>query len=112
MGQCSNRGNIMAIKLIEITKGFSTNAVGDIIFTYNVVDDKGVPIIQEPLSSTMSANYDNADIKDIAGCLLRDAESKEYEVMRQVKAAKFDVEELKTEIEKRIAEKTIEVVIG
>ena len=90
----------MPIKIKEITKGDSVNAVGNIVFAYDVVDEKGTVLASE--TSTMSVNYNSADMKEIASCLLKDAESKEYDAMQKSKADKFDIVELKTEIEKQI----------
>lgn len=95
----------MPIKAIEITKGDSVNAVGNVIFAYYFVDEKGIVISSE--TSTMSVNYDNADMKDIAESLLKDAESKEYEAIQKAKADKFDLEALKAEIEKLITAKAV-----
>ena len=97
----------MPIKLIEITKSDSSNAVGNIIFTYSVVDKDGVPITKELLISTISVNYNAPDMKDIAASFLCDAESQEYEVKQKAKADKFSTDELKIEIEKQISNKVV-----
>lgn len=93
----------MPIKIKELTKGDSSNAVGNIHFGYDIVDENGEILISE--TSIISINYDNADIKDIAESLLKDADAKEYEAKQKAKADKFDIELLKAEIEKQIAEK-------
>ena len=105
----------MAIKTKEITKSDSVNAVGNIIFSFNIVDEKGVVIASE--TSTMSVNFNNVDMKDIAESLmcnlhrLKDAENREYALIQKAKVDKFDVVELKAEIDKQIAEKaSIEAV--
>jgi hypothetical protein len=97
----------MPIKIIEITKSDSSNAVGNMIFIYNIVDEKGVSITKEPLVSTISVNYDNAGIKDIAKSFLRDAEYQEYEVKQKTKVDQFSVAELKIEIEKQMSVKAV-----
>ena len=95
----------MPIKITDITKSDSVNAVGNIIFTYNIVDAKGVVIASE--SSVISVNYNSADMKDIAASFIKDTETKEYEALQKVKADKFDVAALKAEVEKRILEKEV-----
>ena len=95
----------MPIKIKEITKGDSVNVVGNIIFTFNIIDEKGNILSSE--TSTISVNYDYADIKEIATDLLKDAESKEYNAMQKSKADKFDIVELKAEIEKQISAKAV-----
>jgi len=101
----------MAIKSKNITKGDSVNAVGNLIYSYDIVDIKTQVIASG--TSTMSVNFNDADMKDIAESLLKDAENREYELMQKAKVNNFDTEALKVEIDKLIAEKaSIEAVIG
>ena len=97
----------MPIKITEITKSDSSNAVGNMIFIYSIVDEKGVSITKEPLVSTISVNYGNADIKGIAESFLRDAKYQEYEVKQKTKVDQFSVAELKIEIEKQMSVKAV-----
>ena len=93
----------MPIKSKEITKSDSINAVGNLIFSYDLVDETGIVLASE--TSTMSVNFNNPDMKEIAEFLLKDVENREYELMQKAKVDKFDVVELKAEIDKQIAEK-------
>ena len=93
----------MVIKISEIVKSESVNAVGNITFTYNIVDAKGVIVASE--TTVMSINFDNVDMKQIAMDFLADAETKEYEARQKAKADNLDIEKLKIEIEKQIIEK-------
>jgi len=95
----------MPIKIIEITKSDSVNAVGNIIFTFNIVDEKGSILSSE--TTIMSVNYGNADIKGIAESFLRDAKYQEYEVKQKTKVDQFSVDELKIEIEKQMSVKAV-----
>jgi nitrogen fixation/metabolism regulation signal transduction histidine kinase len=90
----------MPIKIGEITKGESVNAIGNIVFAYDIVDDKGIVIASE--ASTISVNYDNIDMKSIASDLIKNAQAKEYEALQKAKADKFDTIALKAEIEKQL----------
>ena len=95
----------MLIKLTEITKGDAINAVGNINFIYDIVDDKGVLLGSS--TSTISVNYDNIDIVQLAIDLIADAESKIYEIGQKVKVDKFDLIVLQSEIEKQISAKVV-----
>ena len=95
----------MPIKIIEITKSDSVNAVGNIIFTFNIVDEKGSILSSE--TTIMSVNYGNADIKGIAESFLRDAKYQEYEVKQKTKVDQFSVDEFKIEIEKQMSVKAV-----
>ena len=90
----------MPIKIGEITKGDSVNAVGNLMFSYDIVDKEGVVLASE--TSTISVSYDNIDIKEIASDLIKNAQAKEYEAMQKAKADKFDTTALKAEIEKQL----------
>jgi len=92
----------VAIKLIEITKLDNGSPTGNIVFKYDIVDPLGKLISSEV--STVSVNYNNVNIQDIAFCLIRDAESKEYEVKKSVE---FDTTLLVAEIEKQISARAV-----
>jgi hypothetical protein len=95
----------MPIKAIDITKGDSINAIGNLIFAFDVLDKNGILITSE--TSTISVSYDGIDIKSIATDLIKDAQAKEYEALQKAKADKFDLVALKAEIDKLITAKAV-----
>ena len=91
----------MPIKAIEITKGDSVNAIGNIVFDFDVLDKIGLLITSE--TSTISVSYNGIDVKSIATDLIKNSQAKEYEALQKAKVDKFDTTALKTEIEKQLA---------